>query len=320
MLTTMLFLAAIAAGSVIGVFGPGCAVAGLADPLILLLVGAVFFTMRIESPSALRRAPRTALIAIALNFVAIPLIAAPLTLLLPSEALRVGVLIYCLAPCTDWFLGFTRLAGGDVAAAGALVPLQMILQLALLPVWLGLFAGESVGWMPQTAATALLVWFALPAGIGLAARLLVPRSWRVRAIGVVDAGVPVLIALVIVAIFAGNVTTILADPASFAWALVVVFAFLVATFALGDATARALRLDHAAHALVTVTTSARNAPLMLAVTTVALPDQPVVQAAIVLGMLIEFPHLTAITHILRRRIERRPGTHRRMAAQSLSRR
>lgn len=108
---------------------------------------------------------------------------------------------------------------------------------------------------------------------------------------------PFIIAVVIVAIFAGNVQTILADPAPFAWVLLAVFVF----FALGEGLVRVFRLDHASHALVTMTTSARNAPLMLAVTTIALPDQPLVHAAIILGMLIEFPHLTALTHLLRRR-------------------
>ncbi|WP_424438167.1 hypothetical protein [Microbacterium sp.] len=117
----------------------------------------------------------------------------------------------------------------------------------------------------------------------------------------VDRVVPGIIAAVIVAIFAGNVGAILADPAAFGWVLVVVFLFFVVTYALGEGVSRLFRLRHPEHALLTMTTSARNAPLMLAVTAVALPDQPIVHAAIILGMLIEFPHLTVITHLLRRR-------------------
>jgi hypothetical protein len=43
---------------------------------------------------------------------------------------------------------------------------------------------------------------------------------------------------------------------------------------------------------------------MLALTAIALPDQPVVQATIILGMLVEFPHLTILTHLLRGRAAR----------------
>ena len=47
-----------------------------------------------------------------------------------------------------------------------------------------------------------------------------------------------------------------------------------------------------------MTMAARNAPLMLAFTTLALPDQPLVLAVIVLGMLIEIPLLAALERVL----------------------
>lgn len=306
-LTTALFLGAILVGSLLGALSPAAAehVSGFTDPLILLLVGTLFFTLRLDGLPALRSAPRTVLLAVGMNFLAIPLVALALTLLLPSDALRLGVLIYCLAPCTDWFLGFTRLAGGDTTTGAALIPVQMTLQLVLYPLWLSVFAGEQVAATGATAGPTLLTWFVLPAGIGLGARLVLrltlPPVARHQIVAAVDLVVPVIIAAVIVAIFAGNVGTILADPASFCWVLVVVFLFFAATYALGEGVARLVRLRYPEHALLTMTTSARNAPLMLAVTTIALPDQPIVHAAIILGMLIEFPHLTVITQLLRHR-------------------
>ena len=77
------------------------------------------------------------------------------------------------------------------------------------------------------------------------------------------------------------------------------------TFLLGESLSRLFRLRYREHALLTMTTAARNAPLMLAVTMAALPDQPLVYAALVIGMLVEFPHLTALRRLLlsaRRRI------------------
>lgn len=49
------------------------------------------------------------------------------------------------------------------------------------------------------------------------------------------------------------------------------------------------------------TTAARNAPLMLGLTTAAFPDQPLIYAALVIGMLVEFSHLTALKHLLLRK-------------------
>lgn len=306
-LVTALLLAAILVGSLLGALWPTVAdgIGAAADPLIMLLVAALFFTLRLDGLSGLRRAPRTVLLAVGTNFLAIPLIAYPLTLLLPNDALRLGVLIYCLAPCTDWFLGFTRLAGGDTTIGAALIPVQMALQLLLYPLWLALFAGEQADSTIAGAGPMLLTWFAAPAAIGLGLRLALrfvstaPR--RSRVVRAVDRAVPAIIAAVIVAVFAGNVGTILADWTAFGWVLVVVFVFFAASYALGEGVARLFELQPAECGVLTMTTSARNAPLMLAVTTIALPDQPVVHAAIILGMLIEFPHLTVITQMLGRR-------------------
>ncbi|QNE48350.1 symporter [Glaciihabitans sp. INWT7] len=306
-LTTLLFLGAILAGSLAGSIVPGSreVLGGVVDPLILLLVGSLFFTVRLDGLPALRRAPRTVLLALSMNFLLIPVIAFTLTLLLPGEALRIGVLIYCLFPCTDWFLGFTRMAAGETSIGAALIPLQMTLQLALYPVWLAVFTGHQVSSTIGAVAPALLTWFAVPAGAAIVARVFLlgapPRVSRHRILGTVDRAIPFVISAVILCLFAANVETILHNLAGFAWVLLVVFLFFVATYVLGQTVGRVFRLRYPEHVLLTMTTSARNAPLMLAVTTVALPNQPVVYAAIILRMLIEFPHLTVITHLLRRR-------------------
>jgi ACR3 family arsenite efflux pump ArsB len=276
---------------------------------VLLLVGTLFFTLRLDGISQLRHTPRLVLLTVGVNFLIIPLLGLTLTALLPSDALRLGVLIYCLAPCTDWFLGFTRLAGGDTVTGAALIPIQMMLQLALYPVWIAGFAGEHASVTAAAVGSTLLTWFVFPAGVGLGLRLLLrftlPTRWRERTVTLVDRKVPLLIAAVIVGVFAGNVRTILADLAAFGWVLLAVFLFFMVTLALGEGIARVFRLNYSERALLTMATSARNAPLMLAVTTVALPNQPMVYAAIILGMLIEFPHLAAITHLLRfRRVSR----------------
>lgn len=271
----------------------------------MLLVGVLFFTLRFDGLAALRRAPRVAALAIGINFLVIPLIAWPLTAILPSDALRLGVLLYFLAPCTDWFLGFTRMAGGDTTVGAALIPVQMTLQLLLYPVWISVFAGQSATLVLDSAATTLVTWFALPAVVALALRLLtrfaLPVGPRSTVHAAADRAVPLVIAAVILALFAGNVQAIVSDVGSFAWVLLVVFVFFVITFGVGEAASALARLRYPERALLTMTTSARNAPLMLALTTAALPDQPVVAAAIVLGMLIEFPHLTALTDVMRRR-------------------
>ncbi|MEO0372886.1 MAG: arsenic resistance protein, partial [Pseudomonadota bacterium] len=77
-----------------------------------------------------------------------------------------------------------------------------------------------------------------------------------------------------------------------------IFVFFAATYVMAEGMARVFDLPYPEQALLAMTTAARNAPLMLAVTAVAIPDQPVIYAALVIGMLVEFPHLAGLKQVL----------------------
>lgn len=75
------------------------------------------------------------------NFVLLPLLVWGLLQWLPDDpALRLGVLLVLLVPCTDWFITFSQLGGGNVPRAIAVTPLNLLLQLLLLPLYLWLMA------------------------------------------------------------------------------------------------------------------------------------------------------------------------------------
>ncbi len=44
-----------------------------------------------------------------------------------------------VTPCTDWYLIFTEIAKGNVALSTAILPVNLILQVLLLPIYLFLF-------------------------------------------------------------------------------------------------------------------------------------------------------------------------------------
>ena len=77
------------------------------------------------------------------NFLVMPAITALLVLALPdNDALKLGVLLVLLMPCTDWFVTFTHLGKGDSTRAIAATPVLLIAQLALLPLYLWFFLGN----------------------------------------------------------------------------------------------------------------------------------------------------------------------------------
>ena len=311
--TSFILIGSILAGALLGHFYPatGQQLGGLVDYTLLALVGLLFFGVRFGALMQAAGNWRFLAIALLANFVLVPLIGYGIaSLFLSAHPLfLVGLVIYFMAPCTDWFLGFTRLSGGNVALGTTLLPINMVLQLLLYPLYLQGFTHHVVQVDVGIIGTTLLQWFLLPLAVAVVLHQVLRISLQpARFEGVLhraDQTTPWLIGLLVFEIFAANVSTILEHRAVFAWVLLAVFTFFLLTFLLGEGLSRLFRLRYPEHALLTMTTAARNAPLMLAVTMVALPDQPLVYAALMIGMLVEFPHLTALRRLLlsaRRRI------------------
>ncbi|MEM6820461.1 MAG: arsenic resistance protein [Verrucomicrobiota bacterium] len=306
--STLLLLAAIGLGAFIGGLFPatGQTLFDAVDPLILILVSLLFFEVRFRDFGKAAGHLKFVGVAWTANFVIIPTIGYGIAWLLLRQQppFFIGLMIYFMAPCTDWFLGFTRLAKGNTALGTALLPINLISQLLLYPVFLGLFAGTLVNVESGTIYQTLVGWFLFPLIGAVAAHFILaqvlPTEWFTVLIAWVGRLVSVVIALLVLCICAANTNTILDHSAAFGWILVGVFMFFIFTYALSEGLSRVFHFEYPEHALLTMTTAARNAPLMLAVTAAALPDQPLIYAALVIGTLVELPHLTIVKHLLRR--------------------
>jgi ACR3 family arsenite transporter len=314
-LLSALFLAAIGAGSLLGTVSPavGERLGDGVDATLLVLLWLLFFEVRLNEVARLRSAPRFLLVAWCANFLLIPVIGfAVAALFLSGEPLLfTGLMIYLVAPCTDWFLGFTRLAGGNTTLGVVLLPINLVSQVLLFPVFLFLFARVSGDIDPGALAESLWMWFLLPAVLALASRALLgrvlPAAVFARLLRGAAATIPLVLAALIVQIFAAHIGAILDHADAFVVVLVALVVFFAATYAVGNLLSTLFGFEYPEHALLAMTTAARNAPLMLALTMVALPGQPLVYAAIVIGMLVEFPHLTAIRALLLRRRQVQQG-------------
>ncbi|MEM6463780.1 MAG: arsenic resistance protein [Pseudomonadota bacterium] len=310
---TVLFLGAIALGALLGLSDPdlGANLSQGIDPTLLAMVGMLFFEVRLRAVAAGLANLRFIALAVGANFLVVPLIGyAIASLFLSGQPLfYTGLLIYFLAPCTDWFLGFTRMARGDTALGAALLPINMLVQLLLYPLWLWLFTRHTGVVDFETIPSVLLQWFLVPFIVAQAVRWLAVRLLSAavfeRVCEAVGFLIPFVTAALIFQIFAANVTTIAAHLEAFVPILMAILVFFILTYALGEGLTRLFGLRHAEQALLVMTTAARNAPLMLAVTAVAIPNQPLIYAALVIGMLVEFPHLTMLKQLLLAKAERK---------------
>ena len=168
-----IYVAALAAGMMIGVLAPGAA--GTFEALIYPVLGALLYATFLQVPfTALRAAfadRRFLLAALGLNFVVVPPIVFALSRLAPGgSAVELGVLLVLLTPCIDYVIVFTRLAGGSDRRLLAASPLLMLAQMALLPAYLWVFMGRELADIvePGPFLEAFLLLIVLPLALAWA--------------------------------------------------------------------------------------------------------------------------------------------------------
>jgi ACR3 family arsenite efflux pump ArsB len=135
-----------------GAAGPGgvgsvAGVAGAAvEPLLVVLLFATFLGVPLVEVGRAVRDVRFLGTLLVLNFAVVPVVVFGLSRLVADDpALLVGVLLVLLAPCVDYVIAFTGLAGGDRARLLAATPLLMLAQIVLLPAYLALFSALTPG-------------------------------------------------------------------------------------------------------------------------------------------------------------------------------
>lgn len=263
------YLAAILAGLSVGALSPGLA-EELSALLWPLLGGLLYVTFTQVPLVRLRRGlakARFLLAAVAGNFVAIPLVVWALVQWLPAEpGLRLGVMLVLLLPCTDWFLSFTHLGGGDTPTAMAFTPLSLLLQLSLLPLYLWLFLDQAA--LAGLAQRELLMAFAglilLPLALAFVTQRWVAATPRRQRVIAALGWLPVpLLALVLFAVAAGQVGQVSASLGVMGRVLPLFVVFLIVAALLARLVAWALRLPVAEGRVLAFSFGSRNSFVVL---------------------------------------------------------
>lgn len=277
----------------------------ISDPIIyftlILLIYSVVLGIPLKSVVRSFKNLRFFFIAWFQNFVIIPLIAFVLALVFLGAypAIFVGFVLYLVTPCTDWFLIFTDMAKGDVPLGVALLPTNLILQILLIPVYLFLFAGKLIPIQIEAFAEALVVFVITPMALAGATRFLL-RRWKgenegKRIISKITG--PMQIATLVIVIFfmfAGQTGVIVSNVGPLSLTFVPITIFFFFSFFIAQLLSKWSHLNYGECALLTCTTAARNSPLGLAIAVGMFPDQPLIQVAIIIGVLIELPLLIAV--------------------------
>ncbi len=288
-----LYLGAIGMGLAAGMLAPSGAawLDALLWPLLGLLLYATFTQVPLTHLRDALADVRFLSAVVIGNFVLLPLAVWGLAALLPDDpALRLGVLLVLLVPCTDWFITFTHLGRGDTRHAIAFSPVSLLLQILLLPIYLSLFLGAEF-----TASLAHGAMFAaffglivLPLCAAFATERWVDRSEGRRVVLDRLAWWPVpLLAIVVFVIAETQADLVIGSPDVIGRLAIVFAAFLIVAALLARVVATLFRLPTAQGRVLAFSFGTRNSFVVLPLA-LALPSAyEIAVVAIVLQSLIE---------------------------------
>lgn len=302
-LQTVIMLAAIGLGYLTGrIFPEAEAASGLITPALMAMLFGLFLGIPLKDLRAGFMNLKFTSAALIINFIWIPILGWWLSglFLADSPPLRLGYMMLLVTPCTDWYLVFTGLARGNVPLSAALLPVNLVVQVALLPVYLLIFSGLTGRVDLELLAWSIFLVIVLPFGLAQAARRWLAEGGGARRIlnRVFNRGQFWFLCLAIWAMFASQAELLTGRSGLFIKMLWPVALFFVINFLVGRLAARLLNFSFPDSVSLSLTTLARNSPISLAIAVTAFPDEPLIALALVIGPLIELPFLGVVAQAL----------------------
>lgn len=287
-----IYFGAVAAAAAGALAAPALgALAPAINPALAVMLFATFLQVPLTELGRSLRQARFMLALLGANFVAIPILVAALTPLLPADPLlRLGVLIVLLAPCIDYVVTFAHLGRADARALLAATPLLLGAQMLLLPVYLGLILGEAGrGLIRIEPFVHAFVWLiAVPLLLAGLVQAWARRSTTGAGVSARLGLLPVpATALVLFVVVASVVPQFDAARASAAGALPIYVAFAAVAPFVGFAVGRLFRLPAAGSRAIAFSAATRNSLVVLPLGLAVPGAVPVLPAVIVTQTLVE---------------------------------
>jgi ACR3 family arsenite efflux pump ArsB len=289
-----LYFVAVALAAVLGLLVPSAAGAleALVTPAIAVLMYAMFLQipfLDLRTGLGNRRFMGALLLA---NFVLVPLLVwAGTRGLVEQPAVLVGALLVLLTPCIDYVVVFTHLGKGDARLTLAATPVLLLVQLAMLPLYLALMLG-GVGHVEISVAPfveAFVLLIALPLLLAVATSAGARRSAVVSKWNDAWAWLPVpAMALVLIAVIGSQIGVVASRLDDLLPVVPVYVGFAVLAPLLGWFVARLFRLSTGEARAVTFSAATRNSLVVLPLA-LALPEsiRALAAAAVITQTLVE---------------------------------
>ncbi|MBU5349845.1 arsenic resistance protein [Paenibacillus lautus] len=272
-------------------------------PFLLLMLYGLFLTIPLRQLREAFKNIRFLGASTLINFIWTPLLAWGLGAVFLSDhpALWIGFIMLMVTPCTDWYLVFTSIAKGNVPLGASVLPINLILQVLLLPLYLLLFSGTIETISMAALIESVLLVLVVPFTLAHLTRFILRTRKEVlehKVMPFFGRAQIVFLSLAIVAMFASQGSYLLNNMDMVYILIVPILIYFTMNYMLGSAVGRMLRFTYEDSASLHLTIIARNSPVALAIAVTAFPDQPVIALALVIGPLIELPVLAAVSQLL----------------------
>lgn len=267
----------------------------LVVPLLMILLFLIFLDVPFRDIPASIKNYKFNIVSLAINFMWTPVLAYLLgyIFLADQPVLWLGLVVLLVTPCTDWYIIFTNIAKGNTALSTTILPINFILQIILLPVYIYLFFGV-FEWVSFGVLFSMILTLFIPLGFAIMIKLIFPGKYLNRLSSIN----PVVLSLAVLSIFASERETLFNNLNLLQIILIPILLFFVINFVISNFAAKLFKFDYRDTVSLVMTTMARNSPLALAIAVVVFDDMPIITLALIIGPLIEIPVLAVTSKVM----------------------
>jgi ACR3 family arsenite efflux pump ArsB len=279
----------------------------LISPFLFLMLLSLFINIPLKDFKTKGMNFKFVKISILINFIWTPILSYILayTFLNQNIALSIGFIMLLVSPCTDWYLMFTELSKGNMTLSLSVLPLNLILQLILLPIYLFMFTGVSSGFDLNILIESILLIVILPFIFGQIIKYIINKldyNENTKISSFCEISSIIFLSLAIFAMFTSQGQILINNS----WLFIIIFIpyllFFLINFILVRLVKNVINLNYPDYASLTLVSLARNSPVSLAIAVTAFPNEPMIALSLVIAPLIELPILTIISGILKKTI------------------
>lgn len=207
----------------------------------------------------------------------------------------IGFFMLILTPCTDWYLVFTKMAKGDLTLSLSILPINLILQIILLPIYLILFFSTSNSMDYSQLAYSLLIVIVIPFVSAQITKWILNSNLKERATELMGNLQIWFLSLAVFCIFASQGELLFENLNSIVTLFIPLIIFFTVNTVMDLLLSQCINFTYPEYASLTMTTLARNSPLALAIAINSFPGHELISIALVIGPLIELPILYIVS-------------------------